>query len=71
LVAFAAPFTWGVWVFLDAKADALENEKKTEMQLDKLRAEIRSLKVSTPAAKPQSKSHAKISPDDQASGKAR
>lgn len=71
LVAFVVPMTWGVWVFLDAKADALENEKKTEIQLDKLRAEIRALKVSTPAAKPQSKSHVKISPDDQASGKAR
>jgi hypothetical protein len=48
LIAFVVPMAWGVWVYFDAKADALENEKKTEMQLEKLRAEIRALKASKP-----------------------
>jgi hypothetical protein len=71
VVAFVVPLGWGVWVFLDAKTDALETEKKTEIQLGNLRAEIRALKVSTPTAKPQSKSDVKISPDDHADSKTR
>jgi hypothetical protein len=65
-IAFLFATAWGVWVYLDAKADALETEKKTEIQLEKLRAEIRALKVSKPAAEPLSKTPVRISPAGQA-----
>jgi hypothetical protein len=48
-IAFLVATAWGVWVYWDAKADALENEQKSEIQLEKLRAEIRTLKASKSA----------------------
>jgi len=55
IIAFVVATTWGVWVYydakvdaLEAKAEALENEKKSEIQMRELRAEIQALRASRP-----------------------
>jgi hypothetical protein len=44
-IAFIFPTAWGVWGHFDAKKDAAESEKKFEIQIKELRAEIRTLEA--------------------------
>ncbi|MHA4869391.1 hypothetical protein ACXZ1M_16990 [Duganella sp. PWIR1] len=50
VIAFTVPFTWGVWLYVDSKADAanakaeaIENAKRAEAKMDQQRAEYLNL----------------------------
>jgi hypothetical protein len=67
-IAFIFPTAWGVWEHFDAKKDAAETEKKFEIQIKELRAEIRTLEgqklrtdKSTPL--PDANAVSKLKPD--------